>query len=177
VENRGKGEYEVLVERISGDCGDETDLFLSVRNLNRHPLPLLPPPCCWIPYAIDYVQSHTRNTEHTLVCDNKQTACNIVTSGRRNGTPNEEFHLSLWQVTLTTGLSRLRFGVCVCVCVCVCVWSGGGIFIGQFFYNYASCTVYTGVSLWRSFRSWQELPQEFRSGCQGLWMPSNETSK
>jgi hypothetical protein len=46
VENRGKGEYEVLVERISEDCGDETDLSLSVRNLNRHPLPLLPPPCC-----------------------------------------------------------------------------------------------------------------------------------
>jgi hypothetical protein len=46
VENRGKGEYEVLVERISENCGDETDLFLSVRNLNRHPLPLLPPPCC-----------------------------------------------------------------------------------------------------------------------------------
>jgi len=89
VENRGKGEYEVLVERISEDCGDETDLFLSVRNLNRHPLPLLPPPCCWIPYAIDYVQSHTQNTEHTHVCDNKQTARNTVTNGRRNGTRNE----------------------------------------------------------------------------------------
>jgi len=59
------------------------------------------------------------------------------------------------------------------------VWSGGGVEIctGQFFYSYASCTVYTGVSLWRSFRNWQELPQELRSGRQGLWMPSDGTSK
>ena len=119
MENRGTGEYEVLVERILEDCGDETDLFLSVRNLNRHPLPLLPPPCCWIPYAIDYVQSHTQNTEHTLVSDNKQTARNTVTNGRPNGTRNEVFvasHFNDWAIE-----AYIR-----CVCVCVCVWSGGG---------------------------------------------------
>ena len=37
-----------------------------------------------------------------------------------------------------------------------------------------ACTVYIGISLWRSFRSWQELPQAFRSGRQCLWMPSDK---
>jgi hypothetical protein len=67
--------------------------------------------------------SPTHETQSTLVCDNKQTARNIVTSGRRNGTRNEVLpsqfvasHFNDWAIEAYIW----------CVCVCVCVVGGGG---------------------------------------------------
>jgi hypothetical protein len=142
------------MERIAEDCGDETDLFLSVRSLNQHPLLLLPPPCCWIPYAIDYVQSHARKTEHTLTRNN--SVHNYVTGGSHF----PDWTTETYYVCLSTGCGR---GVKFCT--------------SQFFLNYAFFTAFDGGSLCLMLLSWQELPQKSRSCHQGAWMPSGEMWK